>query len=250
MKTNQLTCRWLPAALAGALLLPMQAAVIVNGGFESGFAGWTRVNQFGSEGTFQLQTGIVSPVNNFPVPAPPSGTAAMTDAAGPGSHVLYQDFVVPVSFTGYSVGFSLFINNGALDFFTPSTLDFSTPALNQRARVDIVKTSADPFSLAAGDILQNLFETTPGSPLVSGYNNLQVDTTTLFQANQGATLRLRFAEIDNVAPFNLGVDNVDIQLSTSVPDTLPWLMQWVTVGGVVVVGAVRRRRDRIGNTRR
>src|SRR5215467_6229434 len=62
--------------------------LILNGGFESGFTSWTRVNQLGSEGAFFLQTGTLSPVNGDPVPAPPSGVfAAMTDALGPGSHV-------------------------------------------------------------------------------------------------------------------------------------------------------------------
>ena len=63
--------------------------LILNGGFESGFTSWTRLNQLGSEGAFSLQTGTVSPVNGDPVPPPPGGMfAAMTDALGPGSHVL------------------------------------------------------------------------------------------------------------------------------------------------------------------
>src|SRR5205807_739403 len=68
--------------------------VISNGGFEAGLTSWTRVDQLGSEGTFFSQSGSLSPVNGNPVPSPPEGaTAAMTDAPGPGSHVLYQDFV-------------------------------------------------------------------------------------------------------------------------------------------------------------
>jgi len=187
-----------------------------------------------------LQTGTLSPVNGFAVPAPPVGiTAAMTDAGGPGSHVLYQDFVVPNSIVGaYLVNFSLFINNGngAGSFFTPASLDFATPTLNQQARVDIIKTTADPFSVAAADVLQNLYQTTVGNPLISGYNNLLVDVTTLLLANQGQTLRLRFAEVDNVAPFNLGVDNVDI--NQVVPEPSSWIM---TLGALLGVGLLRRR---------
>src|SRR5947208_4200170 len=71
------------------------AEILSNGGFQSGFSGWTRVDSLGSDGTFALQTGTTSPVNRTIVPAPPeSSTAAMTDALGPGSHVLYQDFTV------------------------------------------------------------------------------------------------------------------------------------------------------------
>jgi len=132
--------------------------LILNGGFESGFTSWVRVDQVGSEGTFALQTGTLSPVSGDPVPAPPGGlTAAMTDAAGPGSHVLYQDFLVPNE--GAVLTFSLFIGNRADRFVTPTTLDFSTPALNQQARVDILRGGTDPFSVAAGDIVLVLYQT-------------------------------------------------------------------------------------------
>src|SRR5262245_36153965 len=116
--------------------------LIFNGGFESGFASWVRADQIGSEGTFFLQTGTLSPLSGDPVPAPPEGmTAAMTDAFGPGSHVLYQDFIV--AGTGAFLSFNLFIGNRADRFATPATLDFSTPSLNQQARVDILKGGSD-----------------------------------------------------------------------------------------------------------
>jgi hypothetical protein len=246
MKTApQLKTLGLAGVLACAFPALAHAALIVNGGFESGFTGWTRVDQLGSEGTFALQTGTTSPVNSFAVPAPPGGsTAAMTDAAGPGSHVLYQDFVVAGGLTSYSLELALFVNNTGPNFVTPNTLDFATPALNQRARIDIMTTGANPFSLTAGDVLQSLYETTPGSPLVTGYNLLQFDVTGLLQANQGATLRLRIAQVDNVAPFNLGVDNVDIRVgaAAAVPDSLPLAVQGLTLLGLCVAGAVYRRK--------
>src|SRR3954469_10274990 len=100
--------------LATAVCTVAHAVVIVNGGFESGFTGWTRADQLGSEGTFFLQTGTASPVNGDPVPAPPDGTfAAMTDAQGPGSHVLYQDFVVPVGVSTATLSFDWFVGNRA-----------------------------------------------------------------------------------------------------------------------------------------
>jgi hypothetical protein len=231
---------WLWAMLAGGLSIPAQAGLITNGGFEAGLSAWTRLDQVGSEGTFSLQTGTLSPVNLFAVPAPPGGTkAAMTDAPGPGSHVLYQDFVVPNILAGlYFARFSLFINNnnGSPAFFTPALLDFATPTLNQQARVDIIRTSADPFSVAAGDILQNLYQTTAGNPLVSGYNSVLIPVTPLLQANPGQTLRLRLAEVDNVAPFNFGVDNVGIDV---VPEPSSLI---TTLGLLLVAGFVRRLR--------
>jgi hypothetical protein len=71
---------------------PGLRAQIANGGFEAGLGGWTSADQVGSDGTFFWQIGTASPVNGDPVPAPPGGLyAAMTDAQGPGSHVLYQN---------------------------------------------------------------------------------------------------------------------------------------------------------------
>lgn len=247
MKTiNQLNSMLLLAALTGVFSTPAQAGLISNGGFESGFAGWTIADQLGSDGTFFVQTGTSSPVNGFPVPAPPEGSnAAMTDAGAGGSHVLYQDFVVPISVGSASVGFSLFVNNGAIDldtghalFFSPGNLDWaatSTPGslnLNQQARVDILSTSADVFGVS---VLQNLFQTNPGDPLVSGYDPFLIDITALLQAHPGETLRLRFAETDNVSFLNLGVDDVNL----SIPEPSSLIMSF---GGLAGLVWLRRRR--------
>src|SRR6266446_7085481 len=139
MKTStRVTVSTLAAVLLGLAATSSVHAipVIANGGFESGLTSWTRVDQLGSEGTFFSQSGTLSPVNGNPVPAPPEGTmAAMTDAQGPGSHVLYQDLVATAD--AAALRFALFIGNRASLFATPASLDFSTPTLNQQARVDI-----------------------------------------------------------------------------------------------------------------
>jgi glucose/arabinose dehydrogenase len=193
------------AATSPACAIP----VILNGGFEAGLTSWTKADQLGSDGTFFSQSGTLSPVNNDPVPAPPQGTeAAMSDAEGPGSHVLYQDFLATPD--PATLSFGLFIGNRAGQFATPASLDFSTPTLNQQARVDILKTSADPFSVSAADVLLNLYQTKVGDPLLSGYNANTIDISALLAAHAGETLRLRFAETDNLLTFQLGVDNVRI----------------------------------------
>ena len=65
---KKLTSRTL--LFSGALMLALSsqapAATILNGGFESGFTGWTRVDQIGSEGNFAQQSGTTSPVNGDP----------------------------------------------------------------------------------------------------------------------------------------------------------------------------------------
>jgi len=179
----------------------------------------------------------VSPVNGNTVPSPPGSlNAAMTDSFGPGSHVLYQDFLVPAE--GALLSFSLFIGNRADRFATPATLDFSTPTLNQQARVDILRAGPDPFTVAAVDILLNLYRTQVGDPLVSGYNTLNFDLTSLFSANVGQTLRLRFAETDNLSAFQFGVDNVQLETATTAPEPQSILLLGT---GVLALLAIRRR---------
>lgn len=220
-----------PLVLAwlGATTGAHAAALIQNGGFESGFSHWTRVDQAGSEGGFSLQSGTASPLNLDPVPAPPEGSqAAMTDAFGPGAHVLFQDFVAVA--TNALLSFDLFIGNRADLFFSPASLAFDltsqvgSQTLNQQVRVDILKASADPFSVAAADILMTLVQTMPGDTPVSGYTTFTTDLTALLAANAGQTLRLRFAETDNLGPLQLGVDNVSLGDRNTVPEPATGLL--------------------------
>ena len=215
------------------------APAIVNGGFESGFSGWTRVDQLGSDGTFFLQTGTASPVNGFPVPAPAQGvTAAMTDQGAGGSHALYQDFLASAG--PATLSFSLYVGNGADAFYRPGHLDWATADLNQQARVDILKSGADPFSIAAADVLLSLFSTKVGDPLQSGYSTYSFDLTSFLDAHTGEVLRLRFAEVDNVAPFQFGVDDVRFGTVAAVPE--PESVLLLGVGFAALLGRLARRR--------
>ena len=76
--------------------------LLTNGDFESGFTGWVRADQTGSDGTFFIDApGTGTPSNDFAT-APNAGGGALyavTDAQGPGSHVLTQTFTVPVGTT-------------------------------------------------------------------------------------------------------------------------------------------------------
>lgn len=234
---------YLPVAAVFLLSLPAQAAqLIVNGGFESGLASWVRATQLGGDGNFELQTGTTSPLSNTTVLPPPEGNqAAMSDSQGPGAHALYQDFLVPNAPGPWMLSFMLFLNNTAAYFTpTPPSLDFSTPALNQQFRVDIVSPTADPLSVAAADVLLNIYQTQPGDPAVSGYSLITADLTALLAANAGQTLRLRFADSNNVGIFNAGVDAVSLtdEPVTGIPEPSTFF------AGLTVLGlaAFARRR--------
>jgi len=234
---------WLSATLVCALSSPALAGLITNGGFDTGFSSWTRTDQLGSEGTFALQTGTTSPVNGDTVPAPPGGTtAAMTDAQGPGTHVLSQSFTVSAPVVAAMLRFDVFVGNRAGVFVSPGTLDFSTPALNQQARVDILLGSAGAFSVLPADVLLNAFQTNPGDPLVSGYTHHTVDVTSLINTHLGTPLTLRVAETDNVFTFQLGLDNIDIDVGgAAVPEPSSWVL---ACGALLGMGLVRRRMTR------
>jgi len=221
------------------LSVTAHAAVTSNGGFESGLAGWTHSDQLGSEGSFGVQSGTVSPVTGTTVPVPPGGnTAAMTDAEGPGSHVLYQMFTITAPVAPTLLIFDLFVGNRAGTFNTPASLDFSTAALNQQARVDILAGGADPFSVSNTDVLLNAFQTLPGSTLVSGYTHYSVNITSVLNSHLNTPIMLRFAEVDNVFTFQLGVDNVDFQ-PVPEPSTAAGI-----ASGLALIAYLRQRRAR------
>ena len=201
------------AVFAAGSVVSTGAQLIKNGGFEDNggsFTSWTHVNESGGSGDWYIQSGTSSPISGFQVPPPPGPThAAMTDTFGPGSHVLYQDFTIPVDVTSGTLSFNQFIGNRAGAFYTPASLDFNGPP-NQQARVDIIKTSANVFSVAPSDVLLNIYQTKPGDPLVSGYTPQTTDLSSFLVTHAGQTVRLRFAEVDNQLFFQFGIDDVSL----------------------------------------
>ena len=119
--------------------------------------------------------------------------------------------------------------------------EFLSAALNQQARVDILGSGAGPFSLALADVLLNAFRTNVGDALISGYANVTVDVSSLLAANTGQTLRLRFAEVDNVGPFQFGVDNVSLEAETTT-QLVPEPASLLLLGSGLAAVALRRRR--------
>ena len=234
-------------ALAVILGHASAAQIINNGGFDAGLTGWTKSDTTGSDGTFSLQTGTVSPLSGTAVPAPPSPpNSAMTDGQGPGTHVLYQDFAVTGPVASAVLTFSLFLGNQAGAYYVPSpaTLDFGVAGFNQQVRVDVLPSSAGAFSLSSNDVLLNVFQTPSGSAtLPSGYANYSFQIASVLNANVNRTLRLRFAEVDNVAPFQLGVDNVSLETS-AVPEPASFVTAGFGVLGLLVLWKCRDRKLR------
>jgi len=245
--TRRLALSILALAFIPAIAKADSFQLINNGGFEVGggsLAGWTVSNQPGSNGTVYTQSGTISPQSGFLVQSPSGPThAAMTDQSGPGSHILFQDFLVPADVQIASLRFDRFLGNRAGAFFTPNTLDFNvTP--NQQARVDILTTSADPFSVTGG-VLANIFQTHPGDVPVAGYTTVTTDVSALLAAHAGQTLRLRFAEADNQGFFQFGIDEVSLNVQTAEAASAVPLPSTAIAGlGILGCAGLRGRRWR------
>jgi len=203
--------------VAAILAMPgvSSAATIVNGGFETGnFTGWTVSNQSGSFGNWYVYSGISTPENGFPIPAPPEGTqAATTDQGGPGSHILYQDVALEAGFK-HTLSFVVYYNNQAGEFATPPSLDFGVFP-NQQYRVDVLKPTAPVTSVLPGDVLATVFQTNVGDPLTLAPTPVSFDLSGF----AGTTVRIRFAEVDNELFFAGSVDNVALTSTRALPTT-------------------------------
>jgi hypothetical protein len=76
---------------------------------------------------------------------------------------------------------------------------------NQHARVDILTGAANPYSTSAG-LLANYYLGADAGGNPHAYTTYNVNLSTLLAG--GGSFMLRFAEVDNLGLFNLGVDNV------------------------------------------
>ena len=179
--------------------------------FESGaITGWQAVGS-GSGGWLVYADGHKAPDPAqgdpdvpFDVPDPPQGRfAAVTDANGPGTHILYRDLRLQGRFT---LRASVFYA-GTGPFSSPATLAHDSPEANQQYRIDLVGPSAPIDSVAKGDVLVNVFHTSPGDPARRQPTEVRMDVS----AWAGQTVRLRLATTDNQGPLRVGVDNIRFQ---------------------------------------
>ena len=185
-----------------------QPRTIVVEDFEAGaITGWQAVGS-GSGGWFVYADGHKAPDPAqsdpnapFDVPDPPQGRfAAVTDANGPGTRILYRDLRLQGRFT---LQLSVFYA-GTDPFSSPATLAYDTPEANQQFRIDLIRPSAPIDSVAKSDVLVNVFHTSPGDPVRRQPTEVRMDVS----AWGGQTVRLRLAETDNQGPLGAGVDNI------------------------------------------
>jgi D-alanyl-D-alanine carboxypeptidase len=204
----------LVAFVALSLLLigcEAQPTTIVMDDFEAGgISAWQAVGS-GAGGWFVYADGHKPPDPAhsdpnvpFDVPDPPQGRfAAVTDSNGPGTRILYRDLRLDGRFT---LRLTVFYA-GTAPFSSPATLAHDIPQANQQFRIDLVARSAPIDSVAKGDVLANVFGTSPGDPVRRQPTEVRVDVS----AWAGQPVRLRLAGINNRGPLRVGVDNIRFQ---------------------------------------
>jgi len=176
------------------------APVVTNGGFESRMSGWSR-DSAGS-GRWKSYTGAPA-LCSGPFFPPVAGTrAAATDALAPGSHILHQEIWVPDDARRLKM-WVYYVSTAPIT--TANTLDHTGPPVLQY-RVDILKPTARVDTMNAGKILGTPFANVNGDPMVVGPIPISFNLRPL----RGEDVRLRFAEVSNLACFNAAVDGVKV----------------------------------------
>lgn len=187
-----------------------QIELVQNGSFESGMGSWNIVDG-GPFGSWFATSAAVGPLSGIALqPASHGSFQAVVDMTGQGTHILYQDVVIPSGATG-SLKMVIWLENYANAFHDPGSLDYAVSP-NQQARVDIMMPSAAIDDVGSG-VLLNVFKTNPGDSTSLGPTLIQKP----IDAFAGQTIRIRIAEVDNVFFFNVGVDAVSILAEIPLP---------------------------------
>jgi len=212
--------------LALAFSAKADIQLITNGGFETGdLTGWTVTSSGGSGGTWLADNATFTPLTGNPTVGAASGNwYAVTDQFAPGVNALSQSFTVPLGTTHVVWSFDMFVDDWGPDF-TPAT---------QYVQALLLAGGADP--LVGAPILSYV----PGAPVLvtagvpNPYLAYNLDITGM--VTDGQTYQVDFLESDNVAPMNVGVDNVSV-VATPEPASVALLL-----GILAAVGVCARRR--------
>jgi D-alanyl-D-alanine carboxypeptidase len=211
------------AAVGGALVLSFllmpslggceqQPKTVLFDDFESGtLANW-KVARGGSGSWFVYSDGKTPPDPAqsdpnvpFDVPNPPQGKfAAVTDMRGGGTRILYRDAKLDGRFR---LHMTVFYVNMAGGFSSPETLIYDVLEPNQQLRIDLMTPTSPIDSVAKGDVLVNVFHTSPGDPARREPAAVSVDLS----AWAGQTVRLRISGTDNSGPMRVGVDDIRLE---------------------------------------
>ncbi len=192
--------------VAACWVAAADAAPLANGGFETGtLANWTSVTG-GSNTGFAIYTGTPT-IHGHTLATPPEGTnAVVSSQTGAGQAILYQDVTLPASGTITISAYVYYQSSAAIA--TLGDLSYSGSA-NQQFRVDVMNPAAPVDSLAAGDILANVFKTRVGDPTTLAPTLVSADLS----AFAGQTVRVRIAEADNQNYFQPSADDISISSS-------------------------------------
>jgi hypothetical protein len=225
-------------AFVVAVVARQLPAQIVNGGFETGdLSGWNVDVWPGSSGNVAAWDQLTSPLSGFVAVGPRSGRwYATTDQGGPGAYAISQQFTIAGPVQNAMLRFSLSTSNqyGA-NVVGPDFDPFNTYA-NQYASVDLLSGGVGGFTTTG--VLQNFFQGGVGG--LDPWHDYVVDITALLQT--AGTYTLRFAETDNQFFYQMGVDDVSLDIVTTAtpePATLT-----LVAGGALLLGAVASRRRR------
>ena len=186
---------------AAATALAFAAAALAapsNGGFEKGnFNGWEVKETNGDWLIYSDADGLAYD--------PQAGDyAAFISQGEPGANFLHRTLNAK---DGRYVTFYLaYDNENAGEFASPKNFRFSNQDFeNQQARVDLLAKDAKLKSLKNSDILKTVFRTKENSELTQPYEFYVVD---LKEEGIKGKFQFRLAEVDNIAPWFVGIDEL------------------------------------------
>eukprot|EP00824_Muranothrix_gubernata_P019160 TRINITY_DN3872_c0_g1_i1.p1 TRINITY_DN3872_c0_g1~~TRINITY_DN3872_c0_g1_i1.p1 ORF type:complete len:581 (+),score=109.51 TRINITY_DN3872_c0_g1_i1:372-2114(+) len=165
---------------------------------------------------------VTTPFSENPI-AEISSYAVVSDGDGPGRWAMLQTFKIPehttpviLSYDFYAFSFrgeDVSLGDDGVVVPVPPSLE-TTHGMNQHARVDVLTSTADPFSVDDDDVVINLYEGADNSRvLFPTFKSYRHDITDFVLPGQ--TLKIRFAAASNLDHFSIGVDNFRVGLRSA-----------------------------------